>query len=1732
MDILKRKRTQFRREFTILSDAIEKAFEAKDSETIDEKYTTLTDSVESLFECEAAIRNLWCEDDNFDEQSFQADQDKTLEYREKWSKIRTKYTKYIKRSDPLQCSSNHSIVSAETMVKSHNNQCNNKQRLLIPKLEIIKFDGNVKSWLLFWGQFQKVHDDKEINDSDKFQYLLQSMATNSSARQLVESYPPCAANYPKAIDALKTRFARDDVLIETYVRGLLTLMQDKNQLSNSSDLPALYDKLQTHLQALETLGVTKDKYASILFPMVESVLPEEILRAWNRHRSDNNKGLSELVEFLRQEVESEERIQLARQGFTLTPTTSSEPKSPTICFMSETKTQTKEKRKRSIICIWCDRDSHGSSECYKAARMTLKERKEFVKSKKACPICLTNNHHFMKRCKSFPKCLFCKKRHFTIMCPDIDEQGQKKKEICENEANNLLCQLKPTTLLQTVVVVIKSGNKKIPVRALIDSGAQRSYIKKDIVRKLNLKSTRKERITHCLFGGIETKTEERDVFDISVDSVTNDFSLNLSVLEQDNICGFLPKIRSSVIIEQLRDKGIILTDKVDSPDDVCLLFGADFSGALLTGDIIHLENLTAIKTKLGWTIQGPTTGIYSSVVTMTTTLHCLTKIDISDLWTLETLGITDPVEQSNKTQQELKVLQSFQKSVKINEEGRYEVCLPWRDVPRPSANFEVARKRLDSTMKKLLQLGKVEQYDTVFREWLALNIIEVAPNQDVKGHYMPHHAVIKESSLTTKIRPVFDASAKDKCGISLNSCLEKGVNLLEQIPQLMLNFRKEAIGVTADIAKAFLQISIVPDDRDYLRFLWWSHPSNMDKTIVTYRHRRVVFGVASSPFHLIATINHHLDHCHDHLKQTAEQLKNSFYVDNCVTSLPSKAALDKFINESKELMINGKFDLRGWVSSPILVDNKVENISILGVLWNINGDNLRCNCNSLKNIDEKITKRSLLSITQRVFDPIGIVCPTTIIPKMIIQAAWTYKLTWDEELPQNLAKDFKTWLSQAHLINECVIPRRLTSSPINESKNSLHVFCDASNNAYSACIFLRADYNGKIDVRLVMAKARVTPLKKITIPRLELIAATLATRLAATVTKTLALQNCPVWYWTDSSVVLTWIKGDGDWSIFVKNRVKEIKNSSSSTAWRHVPGDSNPADLPSRGINPKRLLESKWWEGPAFLLLDEEDWPNEKFGIDYKEVNQERKKHCIQSMLIEEELFLEKLRYFSNYIKIVRMIGWMLRIKRKPKTTDLTYEEYENAERKLIRIIQSRYKDNINMKNLLLFTDDNGLLRLKTKIDKGTERYDFKYPIILPSEEPIVQRMVQQRHITLQHAGVQSLMCNLRETFWIIGLRKITRKVVSNCIRCKRFKAKSCYVPTGSLPTDRMEANMAFETTGVDLAGPLMLRSESKVWIVLFTCATYRAVHLELVESLSTRDFIMALRRFTARRGRVKTIYSDNGTNFRGLDNSFNTLDWNEILQFSTITRIKWKFLPPSAPWWGGFYERLIGTLKQILRRVLGRASLSFVELQTILCDCEATINNRPLTYISNSQDELRALTPSMFIQPQAQCEVRDLDEIDSKSLNVRAKHCQNIRDAFRQRFRKEYISTLIQPRNKKYAQLQCGDVVLIETEDNRRINWPLGIVEELYDGTDQFSRVAKVRTATGDRVRPVQRLFPLEIRHNVTNNHDSDTSNGTMTEQDMTEEVHDNTDSTTRVLRSRSGRELRPPRYLNDFTC
>ncbi|XP_012232191.2 uncharacterized protein [Linepithema humile] len=498
--------------------------------------------------------------------------------------------------------------------------------------------------------------------------------------------------------------------------------------------------------------------------------------------------LTNLMVFLGREVESEERIQMAKT-----------------CFESNDVQRSKNKKKkkakgdqdqkvatatgllsikesRSQRCLFCG-ENHNSSSCEKARNMDIDERMKIVKDKNGCFKCLKIEHSY-KKCHSKTKCPWCSKEHCLLMCRNLSSKNKSKRvdeekssEQAFNEGHSYLANVSSNKSFLPILKVKMRGPKDlVNVRAVIDTGSHRSYVLEKVIKNLGYETVSEQTMIHLLFEGAKTKPQKHKTCRIYVGNLDGTYTCDFVALEQDIICQDIPSVSSSPWIDMLKEKNLFLSDTDGNRESVSLLIGADVAGKIITGRILQIsQGITALKTKL---------------------------------------------ENITREARQVEIKALFQETTEINDEGRYEVLLPWKDNHPPlQDNRNIAERRFNVT-KRLQQKDLFDNYNTIFFNWLAESIIERVPASEItkKSYYLPHRPVIKRKR-TTKIRPVFDASAESSDSPSLNQCLETGPNLIELIPTLLHRFCERKVGVTADIAKAFLQINISSSERDVLRFL-------------------------------------------------------------------------------------------------------------------------------------------------------------------------------------------------------------------------------------------------------------------------------------------------------------------------------------------------------------------------------------------------------------------------------------------------------------------------------------------------------------------------------------------------------------------------------------------------------------------------------------------------------------------------------------------------------------------------------------------------------------------------------------------------------------------------------------------------------------------------------------------------------------------------------------------------
>ncbi|UYV79875.1 hypothetical protein LAZ67_18000953 [Cordylochernes scorpioides] len=728
---------------------------------------------------------------------------------------------------------------------------------------------------------------------------------------------------------------------------------------------------------------------------------------------------------------------------------------------------------------------------------------------------------------------------------------------------------------------------------------------------------------------------------------------------------------------------------------------------------------------------------------------------------------------------------------------------------------------------------------------------------------------------------------------------------------------------------------------------------------------------------------------------------------------------------------------------------------------------------------------------------------TSCAPFLAIRTLWAAKLTWDEPIPVRLQESWKALQNDLASLHQVQIPRWI--GLFEPATYEIHGFADASQRAYAAMVYIKIIHNYSIhEVYILAAKIRVATLKTTTTPRMELCASLLLAQLTRLVCTAMSLNINKVTLWSDSTIVLSWLASEHNrWKPYVSNRVKDIQELV-PCRWMHVKGEDNPADLASRGISLDQLLDLElWWHGPPWLKTTSQPY-NDAIPV----INEK----CLSEQRIKTNLFVKKnisypfIKRYSSLNKFKRITGWIFRffynfrkLLKREKSGALSIEEIETSFNRIFRCAQQEdyYIDlkqleafqPLSGKSPLIklnpFLDKGGLLRVGGRLNNALLSFDQKHPIILPKAHYITQLIIRHYHERLLHAGVQLTLSAIREKYWIPSGRCLVKQILFKCIKCARFRTKAVQQLMGNLPTTRTNWTRPFTKTGIDFAGPVIVKTSNlrnarcdKAYIALFICMFSKAIHIELVTNLTTEAFLAALRRFIGRRGRPAEINTDNATNFVGAYKDLRKLFNSNIHDFASPEEIKWDFIPPSSPHFGGLWEAGIKSVKYHLRRIVGKTKLTFEELTTVLTQIEACLNSRPLCPLTDDPEDLNALTAGHFLIGMPLTAVPSLVRECGSSLKGRWQLVEQIKADFWKRWSCEYFSRL-QNRPKwlkPVDNIKIGTLVLLKEDNLPPLKWRMGRINQVYPGEDGLVRVVSVKTADGDLRRAVAKVCPLPL--------------------------------------------------------
>ncbi|XP_063979920.1 uncharacterized protein LOC135163945 [Diachasmimorpha longicaudata] len=1549
----------------------------------------------------------------------------------------------ISREDPTTTSS---LCSCESIQPGHTHM--KRRRFKLPESTLPTFNGEYEHWLTFKGEYEAtIHSQSDLSNADKLSYLRRCLT--GPALDKIRMIPITENNYNRAWTILTDTYSDDRLIISRHYKLLLNFPKQLEE--TAANLTKLVDDTRQHIELLKTMDVEIND--ETIVAIVENVLHSTTSDAWEETLK---RGIfpksKDLLDFLSQRASR------------LTVRDSNKQKKDHKSEVHAPKNNIKRSYAKAFVtttdrkCSVCSQDQHPLYKCKKFREMSVNGRIQMVNKHAFCPNCLRAGHD-KDGCPSKHMCWVCDERHNTLIHPGSE---------------NI-----------TVINVMNSKKGLIRARILLDTCSTTNFMTEKLANQLKLEK-KAYSIPVSGINGLTTYTKHQ--ITATIKSTTSKYQRTLTFLTIPTIASLVPS--QSLTRDEIKlPKNLKLADPTFYlPGPIEMLLGSGPTLALLcVGQYVVPPDLYLQKTQLGWIVGGSSTPSSSQLKQQN---FCLSAdFNLEKFWALEEI----PTQKFLSPEEQL-AEKHYIDNYSRDSEGRYIVSLPFKqNHQRLSASREIALKRLKSLERKFnRQPDMKEQYTAVLAEYLSLNHMTQVEYDDGTGFYLPHHAVIKEASLTTKIRVVFDGSARTTDGISLNSALMVGPTIQDDIFSLLTRFRFHKYVLTGDIEKMYRQFLIKPEDRKYQKILWYDN----DNQIITYQLNTVTFGLSAAPFLAIRSL-HQL--AQDHAQKypvAARILRQDMYVDDLLTGFPTQEEAREAQCQISQCLQQAGLNIRQWASNDMSLlqhlpaadihkhlhfDND-QTLKALGVFWHSQADAIHYSVKPIIN-STTVTKRIILSHVASLFDPMGLLGPIILLAKSIIQKLWVDKLNWDESVPTSIHTLWTNFCDELPKINQLQFSRNVLIT--DRESIELHGFCDASERGYGACIYVRSsNKRGDINTSLLCSRSRVAPLKTISIPRLELCGAKTLVQLYTTVKRAIKLPIFKTIFWTDSMVALHWISSPPhQLKTFVANRVSAIQQGSPGIEWRHVKSEDNPADALSRGQLPSELITNDLWhKGPLWLQHAESTWHWKPV----QQLSEDPEMKVATCLHTSPDFYLFK--YYSSWIKLRRHVAIWRRYFQflkgeTPARGHITVEELTEAKLSIIKVIQpNTFQEEFKglasnradtpytgkFKPLAPFIDSHGILRVGGRLQKANISFDQKHPILLPKNHHITNIIIQEEHSTRMHPGVQTTLHCLRRQFWLSDGRAQVRKIIRQCIPCLRARPPVPQYPMGILPTTRVNATTrAFTHVGVDYCGPFQVketkyrnRASIKVYVAVFVCLAVKAVHLEVVSDLTTEAFLGALRRFIGRRGKPVIIQSDNGTNFVGANNELQKIiahihksdNNHKITSEMTAKGIDWRFSPPLAPHFGGIWEAAVKSFKHHLRRVIGAQLLTLEQFSTLTTEIEGILNSRPLYAVSTDPNDLAALTPSHFLIGE---ELTSLPEHDLQHVKVNRlspwQHIQQMRQHFWNRWHKEYLNELNMKRKWSSGShnITTGTMVLLRDDNIPSMQWKIGRIIETHPGKD-----------------------------------------------------------------------------------
>ncbi|XP_055623472.1 uncharacterized protein LOC129766899 [Toxorhynchites rutilus septentrionalis] len=1509
-------------------------------------------------------------------------------------------------------------MGLEQSVRMNDSVVYGVDRVRLPQISLPSFNGDIDEWLSFRDLFTSlIHHKTELPEVEKFHYLKGCL--QGEPKSLIDPLKITRANYQIAWDMLLKRFDNSKQLRK---QGFERVVKNLDQVIEPEDFK---DLLLVHLLTARLDPVTR--------------------RGWEEFSTSKEQDtLSDLTDFIRRRVQMLESLPSKSVDFK-GPNPLQQFSKPRTAF---TKTNYSSMQSFEGRCVAC-KGEHLLYQCQVFHRLEVAERDALLRTHSLCRNCFRVGHQ-AKDCKCKFSCRKCQGRHHTLVCFKTEREGFMKGTVVAkgkesgskaststqtaNVSTKTVCttqQFSSQVLLATaVVLMVDDSGQVFPARALLDSGSESNFISERLSQRMCVS---RERVDISVLGIGEAATEVKYRIRAMVRSRVSEYSRDMDFLILSKVTVNLPTL--TVNTEgwsipngvELADPAFFQSKGVDVVLGIEAFF--EFFG---TGRKITLgERLPALNESVfGWVVCGGLL-VPSQSIQVNCNISASGNLEslVARFWEYEEIGVLNYY-----SPEETRCAEHFERTVQRGIDGRFTVTLPKYEgvLRRLGKSKEIALRRLQGTERRLLRDTLLrDQYLAFMQEYLQLGHMRRVDkvSDEVQRCYLPHHPVVKETSTTTKLRVIFDASCKTSTGVSLNDGLLVGPVIQEDLRSIILRCRTKQIMLVADVEKMFRQINICQRDKPLQSILWRSSPDDEPET---YELGTVTYGTKPAPFLATRTLKQLAMEEVSRFPLAAKAVCEDTYMDDIITGADAADLAIELRMQLDKMMSAGGFHLRKWASSSQLVLEgiKEENLAIrdleginldpdpsvktLGLTWLPKTDTLKFQFNiPLPITTTALSKRQILSVIATLFDPLGLLGVTITRAKIFMQMLWTLKdekderMNWDTPVPSTVGEIWRSYHRQLSLLNEIRIERCvIIPDPI---LVEIHCFSDASEKAYGACVYTKSmDSSGK-DV----------------------------------IGNTIWWQG-PAWL----------EKGPDYWPTFPENLVAdegdEERRRVISTNVASEKVDSNDWYFAKFGAFVDLIRRTAYWLRLIKLLREPKNTRKDTTFLSTSELKEAER---LLISKVQQECFYPEWRTLSKGETIPR-------------------------------------KSPLRWYNPYISTD--GLIRVGGRLKHSKESEDKKHPIVLPARHHFTRLIIRHYHEKLLHAGPQLLLGAIRLRYWSLGGRNLARYTVHHCQKCYRSKPSAIQQFMGELPSARVTVSRPFSRTGVDYFGPLYLRLAPrrpavKAYVAIFVCMCTKAVHLELVSDLSTDRVLQALRRFISRRGMCTDIYSDNGTNFIGARNKLREVlkllrdssHRNQVYKECSNQGIQWHFNPPSAPHFGGLWEAAVRSAKNHLLKVLGESVATPEDMSTLLVQVEGCLNSRPLTQMSEDPNDLEPLTPAHFLigtSLQAIPE-ENVETMPTNRLNYWQLIQKRLQD-FWKRWRRDYLAQL-QGRMKLWkppVDIVVGRLVIIQDDNQPPMRWKMGRIMEVHPGDDGIVRVVTLKTSAGILKRPVEKLCVLPI--------------------------------------------------------